>query len=335
MSEAAEDSAREIALDELLGACGWRDAERHPLTGDASFRRYVRLQRGADSAMVMDAPPPRENVRPWLAVAELLRRLGLRAPAVLAADIEHGFLLIEDFGDRTFTRALAAGADEAALYASAIDLLIALHRQDAGQQGLPPYDRDLYVLELGLFTDWYLPAVLPAKLPAALADEYRAIWQDLLALVDRLPETLVHRDYHVDNLMLLDDGTIGLIDFQDAVRGPTAYDLVSLLKDARRDVDPALSTALAERYLDAFPELDRAQFRAASAILSTQRLLKIIGIFTRLDRRDGKPVYLGHIPRLWRLVAEELRHPVLAPLKAWLDRAVPETARCIPGERVA
>jgi hypothetical protein len=258
----------------------------------------------------------------------------LRAPRVLGQDVAHGFLLLEDFGDRTFTRALAAGSDEASLYRSAVDLLIALHRQDAGEKDFPPYDRALYATELALFTDWYLPAVLPAPLPASLVEEYRARWRSLLDGIADMPQTLVHRDYHVDNLMLLDDGAIGLIDFQDAVRGSITYDLVSLLKDARRDVDPAMAAALTARYLDAFPALDRDRFHAAAAIVSTQRLLKIIGIFTRLDRRDGKPVYLGHIPRLWRLVGEELRHPVLAPVKDWLDRAVPESARRIPAERV-
>jgi hypothetical protein len=335
MAETMADEDRAAALERLLRSAGWQEAARFPLSGDASFRRYVRLRRGTENAMVMDAPPPRENVRPWLDIAERLRRLGLRTPQVIAADIAHGYLLLEDFGDLTFTRALAGGADETALYTDAVDLLIQLHRQEAGQQTLPPYDQVLYEIELGLFTDWYLPAVLPAPLSAELAQAYRAIWLDLMTAAGRVPETLVHRDYHVDNLMLLDGGAIGLIDFQDAVRGPTAYDLVSLLKDARRDVDPALAERLTERYLAAFPALDRDAFRAAAAILSTQRLLKIIGIFTRLDRRDGKPVYLAHISRLWRLVEAELRHPALAPVKDWLDRAVPQDARRVPGERVA
>jgi aminoglycoside/choline kinase family phosphotransferase len=329
----AEDRAS--ALGRLLDQAGWGDAEHRPLAGDASFRRYIRLVRGQATAMVMDAPPPRENVQPWLTVAERLSALGFRAPKVLAADSTRGYLLIEDFGDRTFTRALAAGADEAALYASAVDLLITLHRQDAGQHILPPYDQGLYETELALFTDWYLPAVLGRPLDADLAADYRAIWRALMPRAAALPETLVLRDYHVDNLMLLADGEIGLIDFQDAVRGPIAYDLVSLLKDARRDVDAALAERLTCRYLAAFPDLDAGDFRAAAAILSTQRLLKIIGIFTRLDRRDGKPIYLAHIPRLWRLVDAELGHPDLAPVKAWLDRAVPQAARRIPGERVA
>lgn len=323
------------ALGRLLDQAGWGDAEHRPLAGDASFRRYIRLARGRSTAMVMDAPPPRENVQPWLTVAERLCALGFRAPQVLAADIGQGYLLIEDFGDQTFTRALAAGADEAALYASAVDLLITLHRQDAGQHILPPCDQALYETELALFTDWYLPAVLGQPLAADLAADYRTVWRALLPRAGALPETLVLRDYHVDNLMLLDDGMIGLIDFQDAVRGPVAYDLVSLLKDARRDVDADLAERLTSRYLAAFPGLDAEAFRAGAAILSTQRLLKIIGIFTRLDRRDGKPIYLSHIPRLWRLLDAELAHPALAPVKAWLDRAVPQAARRIPGERVA
>ena len=324
---------RAAALAGFLARCGWADAARAPLAGDASFRRYVRLRRGGETAMLMDAPPPHEDVRPYRAIAHLLSALGYSAPGILREDAEAGFLLIEDFGDRTYTRALGEGVSEARLYEGAVDLLIDLHRREIADRldTVPPYDDRLLGVELGLFVDWWARRQLEPD--HRFAAEYRAHWDDLLALVRRVPETLVLRDYHVDNLMMLDRPgvrAVGLLDFQDAVRGPTAYDLVSLLNDARRDVAPALARRMIDRYAAAFPELDRDAFEAACAVLSAQRNLKIIGIFTRLWARDGKPGYLAHIPRVWRLLERDLSHPALADFRAWLDDRVPPAARRAP-----
>ncbi|MBI3515905.1 MAG: phosphotransferase [Proteobacteria bacterium] len=324
---------RAAALAAFLERAGWGAAMRAPLPGDASFRRYVRLTRGGDSAMLMDAPPPQEDVRPYLAIARLLLDLGYSAPAILAEDAGHGFLLIEDFGDRTYTRAFAEGVAEAPLYEGAVDLLIDLHRQNLGNRlaDVPPYDDALLSRELGLFPEWWACRQLAHG--DAFAAEYHGHWAALLGKVRAVPETLVLRDYHVDNLMVLDRPNIrriGLLDFQDAVRGPVAYDLVSLVHDARRDVPPALARRMIARYHAAFPALDRAAFDAACSILSAQRNLKIIGIFTRLAARDGKPGYLGHIPRVWRLLENDLAHPALAGFRAWLDDRVPATARGAP-----
>ena len=181
--------------------------------------------------------------------------------------------------------------------------------------------------EADLLIDWFLPAVTGAPAPAAVAAEYRAVWRALYPLADAAPPTLVLRDYHVDNLMELPGragvAACGLLDFQDALIGSPAYDLVSLVNDARRDISPALRDAMVERYLAAFPALDRESFLAAAAMLSAQRNCKIVGIFTRLMARDGKPVYLQHIPRVWRLLEADLVHPALAPLKVWLDGGHP------------
>lgn len=330
---AALKAERATTLDGFLARCGWADARRAPLPGDASFRRYVRLARDGATAMVMDAPPPHEDVRPYLAIARLLSSLGYSAPRIFGEDVGAGFLLIEDFGDRTYTRALGEGVSEARLYEGAVDLLIDLHRRElAGRlDALPAYDDRLLGVELGLFVDWWVPRQLAPD--ARFGAEYRAHWDGLLGLVRRVPETLVLRDYHVDNLMMLDRpgvGAVGLLDFQDAVRGPIAYDLVSLVNDARRDVDPTLARRMIERYAAAFPALDRAAFEAACAVLSAQRNLKIIGIFTRLWARDGKPAYLAHIPRVWRLLENDLRHPALADFRAWLDDRVPAASRRAP-----
>ena len=329
---------RDAQIAAFLAACGWADAERAPLAGDASFRRYCRLARGAATTMLMDAPPPQEDVRPYLAVARHLRALDFSAPAILAAEEETGLLLIEDFGDGTFTRLLAKGEDERALYEMAIDVLIALHRRfDAAHAPwLPPYDDTRLLNEAALLVDWYLPAMTGRQTSPALREEYLDLWRALFPVARAVPDSLVLRDYHVDNLMRVAGraglAACGLLDFQDAVLGPVAYDLVSLLEDSRREIAPDLVAAMYARYCAAFPTLDRAVLDASFVVLGAQRHCKVIGIFTRLCRRDGKPRYLAHIPRLWRLLDGNFRHPVLAPVKAWLDRHIPRDLRRIPAE---
>ncbi len=328
---------RQAALAGFLAAAGWAGVAPVMLAGDASFRRYYRLTQAARRAVLMDAPPPVEDVGPYIAVAEILRDLGLSAPEIHAEDRPRGFLLIEDFGDDVYTRLLARGADEGALYALAIDTLAALHREVGGRgcPALPTYDETRLLDEAALLADWYAPDVLGAALPDEVREEYLACWRRILPL-SALPETtLVLRDYHVDNLMLLPGRpgvrACGLLDFQDAVCGPASYDLVSLTEDARRDVTEDLRIAMTERYLAAFPELDRAAFARSAAILAAQRNCKIIGIFTRLWRRDGKPAYLAHIPRVWRLLEGDVRRePALRPIADWLDRYLPANLRRTP-----
>ena len=325
---------RKDLIEAFLTDAGWAGAARHRLAGDASFRRYERITGPRGRAMLMDAPPPKEDVRPFLAVAAHLRALGYSAPAVLAEDRAAGLLLLEDFGDDTFTRLLAAGADETSLYALAVDVLIDLHRHPrATAIALPPYDQERLLAEAALLTDWYLPAI-GAPVSSAAREDYLARWRAAFRVfADTLP-TLVLRDYHVDNLMQLGGragvAACGLLDFQDAVLGSPAYDLVSLLEDARRDVTPSIVAAMQARYAAAFPRFDRDRFMAAYAVLGAQRNAKIVGIFTRLMVRDGKPHYLAHIPRVWRLLEGDLAHPVLADMRAWFDRHVPRTGRVMP-----
>jgi aminoglycoside/choline kinase family phosphotransferase len=326
---------REAALQDFLAAAGWGRADRQALPGDASFRHYHRLRDGSRRALAMDAAPPTEDVRPFLAIARHLSGLGLSAPRILAEDVERGFLVIEDFGHATFTRLLAQGADERALYELATDALATLHRRpDAIPLGLAPYDDERLLAEASLLTDWYMPATLGQPTPDSVRADYRARWQALFPLARAVPETLVLRDYHVDNLMRIEGragvAACGLLDFQDAVAGPVTYDLMSLLEDARRDLDPALVEALRARYLAAFPDLEPRAFAASMAILGAQRHCKVIGIFTRLMRRDRKPGYLVHLPRLWRLLGNALGHPALAPIAEWLDRHLPPEARGTP-----
>lgn len=283
----------------------------------------------------MDAPPPQEDVGSYVAVSALLRNLGLSAPEVFAEDRTGGFLLIEDFGDDTYTRLLDGGADQTALYGLAVDALIELQWRVAtgAAPDLPDYDIAQLLAEAALLADWYMPAALRVPPTDARREEYLDLWRAVLPHAALPAETLVLRDYHVDNLMLLPDRpgvqSCGLLDFQDAVRGPPSYDLVSLLEDARRDIPAALRRSMTERYLAAFPALDRAAFGRSAAILAAQRNCKILGIFTRLWRRDGKPGYLRHIPRVWRLLEHDLDHPALAAIGQWLDRYLPRSSRQI------
>ena len=331
-----DTAPRQLAMRCFLDANGWRGVMPKPLTADASFRTYYRLCGRGRSAVLMDAPPPREQVAPYVAVAAMLRDLGFSAPEIHAEDRAGGFLLIEDFGDDTYTRLLARGADEEALYALAIDTLAELHRAigSLGLPDLPPYDEARLLDEAALLVDWYYPEVTGGALGEQPREEYLACWRRVLRQIAPSPPTLVLRDYHVDNLMLLRERPgvrgCGILDFQDAVVGHPAYDLISLLEDARRDVPRALRERAGERYFALFPELDRASFRRAAAILAAQRNAKIIGIFTRLWRRDGKPNYLPHIPRVWRLLEEDLREPALAPIALWLDRHLPPAMRRAP-----
>ncbi len=324
---------RQQAMTAFLDAAGWSSLALEPLAGDASFRRYYRVGGIGRSAVLMDAPPTQEDVGPYVAVAALLRNLGLSAPEVLAEDRDAGFLLLEDFGDDTYTRLLERGADEPGLYALAVDTLVEMQRaaELRGIPGMPSYDTERLLAEAALLVDWYRP------LAGGLRDEYLALWRELLPDAEVSLPTLVLRDYHVDNLMLLPDRSgvrgCGLLDFQDAVIGPPSYDLVSLLEDARRDVSASLRRAMTERYLAAFPALDRSAFLRSAAILAAQRNCKILGIFTRLWKRDGKPQYLAHIPRVWRLLEEDLRHPALARIGCWLERHLPRDFRCRPYRR--
>jgi hypothetical protein len=311
-------------LDAFLARAGWGDATIEPLAGDASFRRYFRLRRGSGTALLMDAPPPQEDPAPFLRAARWLDGNGLRAPMILAEQADKGLVLLEDFGtDRMRDYLDAQPQDEADVYAGAVDTLVAL-------RALPPgpflsYNTPEYLREVRLFTEWYCPA---QKLYADIAGFTTAWGSALRDLLPRQrPGVTVLRDYHAENIMLL--GALnrqGLLDFQDALVGHPAYDLVSLLQDARRDVSPELEAAMIERYLAATGE-DRTTFLADYARLGAQRNTKIVGIFVRLWKRDGKVRYLDLIPRVWRQLERDLAHPALAPVAAWFDANVPAALR--------
>ena len=319
----------------FLDAAGWGGARIAPLAGDASFRRYFRVHVGDRTAVLMDAPPAHEDVRPFVAIARHLARLGLSAPAILAEDVAGGLLLLEDFGDALVGPLLARGrGDEAAIYATAVDLLAGLCDRPL-PDGLARYDRATLRREVDLFVDWYAPAAGLDVDRAGWATAWDAV---LPAVAAPARPVLTLRDYHADNLVLLDrPGTtgLGLLDFQDALAGHPAYDLVSLLQDARRDVDRALEARMIARFAEAAAIDDRDRFRADYESLGAQRNVKILGIFTRLWRRDGKRGYVERHPRIWRYLTRNLAHPALAPVARWFDANVPERARASAVDRIA
>ncbi|WP_299192222.1 phosphotransferase [uncultured Erythrobacter sp.] len=322
-------------LQSFVTGAGWGDAAIEPIPGDASFRRYFRLRRdNGDTAMLMHAPPPEEDPQPFLHVAHWLSDNGMRAPAIFAEDAAQGWVLTEDFGnDRMREWVDAAPQSETAAYETAIDALVALHQKPAGP--FAPYDMATYRREAALLTEWYAPA------QSLEVDEagYAAAWEQALApMIERQgPGVTVLRDYHAENIMLLGDPLAGapqgLIDFQDALVGHRAYDLVSLLQDARRDVSEELEAAMLARYAQKAGSDD--EFLADYARLGAQRNAKIVGIFTRLYMRDGKPRYLSMIPRVWAAMERDLAHPALAPVAEWFAANIPDELRKSGGGTIA
>ena len=340
----------------FLDASDFGEAYRLRMQGDASTRIFERLTLDGRTAVLMNAPrrpdgPPVRDGKPYSAIAHLaedivpyvalaagLRQLGLSAPNILNADLDRGLMVMEDFGDER----LVAGdplAPIEARYAAAVDLLAALHSRRLPDTlpitsqldyRLPPYDMDAFLIEAELLLDWYLVGAGAAATKAARTAFVR-LWREALVPAIAAPTTWVLRDYHSPNLLWLgerdDIARIGLLDFQDALIGPAAYDVASLLQDARVDVAETMEMALLGRYVRARlsqdDRFDTAAFTRLYATLAAQRASKVIGIFARLDRRDGKPQYLRHMPRLWNYLQRSLAHPALATLKVWYVANMP------------
>lgn len=311
-------------------------AEYVPLAGDASFRRYFRLHQPAgqpfDTMVVMDAPPPREDVRPFVRIATHLSQVGLKVPGILAADIENGFLLLDDFGDDTFPSLLDRGENPRPLFEMAIDALVHLHNHPAMNKiDVPAYDTDMLIAEMSLTMPW-LYRVLNGQNPSeTLEAEFAGIWRDVFATMPAPEIGLVMRDYHSPNLMRLRDGTLGVLDFQDSLLGPVAYDVMSLLEDPRRDTDADLATAMLARYCAARPgHSTGADFMAWFEVLSAQRAARISALWLRLALRDGKHGYLNHYPRTIAMLEKRLALPRMASVKAWYDTHMPNRLNPLP-----
>ena len=323
-------------IDRFLTAAGWSGAARAPLAGDASARRYLRLRRGSESAVLMDSAVT--DIEPFCHVARQLRSLGYNTPEILAEDRVRRLLLLEDFGDLSFIRCLEdpGGPGAVVLYGAAVDLLAELGSAPVSA-GTPSMDAAYLATEIRLFAEWWPPdgnAKAAPNKPTQLtvhADAWVAAWRDAYELALKPPKGLALRDFHAANLMWLPArqglGRVGLLDFQDAVAAPLPYDLVSLLQDVRHDVPENLQATMITRFLTTFPDLDVAAFRTSYAILGAHRHLRIAGVFSRLARRDGNRGYLDYLPRVWRHIAADLRHPTLAPVAEWLARHVPPEQR--------
>jgi tRNA threonylcarbamoyl adenosine modification protein YjeE len=354
--KAAAQVERLRALREFLDGAGFIDARRQRMPGDASTRSYARLARNDGFVILMNSPKRpdgpaiyngkpysaavhlAEDVKAFVAIANGLRARGFSAPAIHHGDLDAGFLLTEDFGSASFVEGdpLAPVTER---YQAATDMLAVLHRQPLPDTlplapqitwTMPTFDTDALLVEIGLMSEWYLPDRDATPGPE-LRSAFIAMWRELLAKAAAAPQTWVIRDFHSPNLIWLDEradiARVGIIDFQDAVLGPAAYDLVSLLQDARVDVPEALELAMLTRYIktrraddDTF---DPGAFAELYAIMSAQRNTRLLGTFARLNRRDGKPQYLRHQPRIWTYLNRSLDHPALSGIRAWYAAHVP------------
>ncbi|MBV9111811.1 MAG: tRNA (adenosine(37)-N6)-threonylcarbamoyltransferase complex ATPase subunit type 1 TsaE [Hyphomicrobiales bacterium] len=343
------------AAFDLLASRGWNEAKREFIQGDASTRAYERLWRPGESAILMISPPrpdgpPLRDGRPYSAIAKLAERadafvamaqglaeLGYSTPKVLARDLDEGLLILEDLGDEGVVE---AGGPIAERYALAAELLADLHRRDlpetlpiepGREHSIPRYDLEALLVEVDLLNDWFAPHVLRSPVPASARAEFARHWRSALVPIVTGARSWTLRDFHSPNLLWLSGreglAKLGLLDIQDAVIGHPAYDLASLLQDARVDVPPELELKLLAAYTHARKaadgKFDLATFAAAYATLGAQRATKILGIFARLDRRDGKPQYLAHIPRLKKYLMRNLTHPALRDLKLWYETNLP------------
>lgn len=326
---------RETLVQAFIKECGWQGTKRMTLAADASSRSYDRLVDvdGNRSAILMNAPVDIvSNIKTFLKVTEILKNFGFSAPKIYNQDLENGFLLIEDLGDDLFAKAcLSDPTLEIPMYQVAIDVLISLHQHSAPLD-IPLYDAETYLREARLLTQWYLPAAIGTDVKPAVSAHYDMLINDVCALIPTTNQVLVQRDFHAENLLWLPmrKGVqrVGLLDYQDALVGHPAYDLVSLLEDARRDTSQALRNQMLQYYLEV-TGVDPDIFARAYSILGAQRNLKIIGIFARLYLRDGKEQYLDLIPRVWDHLQRDLQHAAVAGLREWVDKNVPEPTMAV------
>jgi tRNA threonylcarbamoyl adenosine modification protein YjeE len=368
VAAAADLSARLerfAAIRKFLERAGWSDASTvfSYLQGDASPRRYARLAKADGSrAILMDSPrtpdgPPIRDGKPYSAIAHLaenvkafaaidrtLEAAGLSVPHILAEDLIEGLLLIEDLGDEVFGSEVKKGRNQAALWQRGVDALVAVQSappptrislSDGSAFELPLADHGVLEIETELLLDWYWPALRGTPAPAAARKEFKDLWHAIFDRVLAGPKTWLLRDFHSPNLIALDDRKsprdVGIIDFQDAMIGPAAYDLVSLLQDARVDVREELEREMLAHYVATVsardPAFDAGEFAFSYAALGAQRNTKILGIFARLAMRDKKRQYLAHLPRIWGYLERDLQHEDLRPLRAWYDANLPKSLR--------
>lgn len=314
---------RAAASRQFLQQAGWGDAERRFLAGDASDRSYDRLHRAGESAVLMDAPPGKgDDPKDFIAIGAHLNALGLSAPRILAKDLALGFLLIEDLGDGIFARLIPDDpSQETTLYAAATDVLLHIQSHPA-PPALPDLSARDWAQAAAFALDWYRFGITGARIET---DVFVDILNGLLRRHANGPRVLILRDYHAENLLWLPGraglARVGLLDFQLGQMGQPAYDLVSLLQDARRDVSPEVEAAMIQRFQAARPS---PEFEASYAVIGAQRALRILGIFARLCMVAGKAHYLALVPRVWGQLQRNLAHPALSPLAEYCAQTLPE-----------
>lgn len=323
---------RDKQAQQFVALSGWGDAAQTPITGDASNRRYTRLSKSDGStAILMDSPPDTDaGVARFGYIAACLNNTQLSAPVIYNSDHDKGFLILEDLGDDLFARVLEKNSDlEIPLYEAAVDVLVHLHQ--APVPDLLLYDADKMAEMAALAYDWYLFGATGAQ-QTEKSDAFRSAFRSLLTPLEKDAQVLIQRDYHAENLLWLPrrDGVarVGLLDFQDAMLGHPAYDLVSVLQDARRDVPPEIETAMRDRYIAA-TRADPDAFNTAYSVLGAQRNLRILGVFARLCMAHGKAHYVDLIPRVWGHVQTNLQHPALAPVAGMIANDLPEPTQTI------
>lgn len=353
---------RQAQREAFLQASGWGNAEITPFPGDASTRSYFRLQREGQPAILMDAPAGAEapacppdatpderkglgynavarlagpNTAAFAGLANALTARGFSAPRIYEADLPAGFLILEDLGDELFAHVASQMAHEGTIYAAAVDTLAALYRSSfeaemtafGASWTVQAYDETALLAETHLFLDWYAGA-RGREPDEAARQSWDEAWRSVLPWLDQHASGLVLRDYHAENLIWLPkrtaEASVGLLDFQDALFGHPAYDLVSLIEDARRDVPRHLAEPLSDRFFKAAGLSNREAFDAASAVIAAQRNAKILGIFVRLAKRDGKPKYLDLLPRVAAHFVRDISHPALREVRAWVSAHSPE-----------
>lgn len=333
----SHNEERTVLRYQFLAEQGLASAELVALPFDCSFRRYFRLP----NAILMDAPPSHENASQFHFISDILREAGLSVPQIYAADHDNGFLLIEDFGDIPYRKAIQQGTSEKLLYTEAVKALVHLHsgllrsgaprndekerhcelcesrvKQSSDLKKLPTYSLDLFLKNANLFVEWH-----DADFSESVKQEFEGLWTEVCLNQPVLPTTLAMRDVMIDNLHWLPEREgfkrCGFIDFQDAALAPISYDLVSLLEDARWDIHPSFAKEMLEIYFAAFPHIDQSDFLASYYLWGAQRTVRIMGVFFRKAKRDGMPKYLEYLPHLWRTLERDLIHPSLGGLRKW------------------
>ncbi len=344
-----KSAAREDLLRQFLAKHGHGDSPRSHLTGDASTRSYELIQPpGKSSLILMDAPPQpdgppildgkpysqiahlAENMRSFVGVADRLRENGFRVPEIFAHDLDLGLLLIENLGSTGIVDAKGKAICER--YLASMETLAEIHNHtwqssvdlaDGSTHTLPPFDRDAILIEVDLLAQWYAPYKLGHPLSREQLAGFSAVWQDLVPIIQSAEPSILLRDYHSPNIIWMDNAVgadrTALIDFQDALIGPTAYDVASIAQDARIPIRPELESQLIDRYLMHRNSIDVDSFKQAYAILAAQRVTKVLGIFVRLSQRDDKHIYLGNLPHVESYLKRALQHPVLGAYREWLE----------------